>query len=250
MKLLSWNTNGIRAAMKKGFTEFVASEMPDMLCIQETKAQPEQVDIKLDGYTQVWNAAEKKGYSGTAVFTRHQPLGTVSGIGVQDYDREGRVITVEYADFYLVTVYTPNSQRELLRLEYRMDWDREFLRYLEKLDAVKPVIFCGDLNVAHTEIDLANPAANRRNAGFTDEERSGLSAILGAGFIDTFRHFTKEPGHYTWWTYRYNARARNVGWRLDYFCVSAVLIEKVRRSYILQDVTGSDHCPVGLDIDI
>lgn len=251
MKLHSWNVNGIRAAIKKGFAGYFAEYQPDILLVQEIKAEANQVETDfLDPWLAFWNSAEKKGYSGTAIFTREEPLNSAPGIGVPEHDGEGRVLTLEYPDFFLVNVYTPNSQNELRRLPYRQEWDREFLAYLQRLEKSKPVIFAGDLNVAHTEIDLARPRQNRKNAGFSDEERAGFDNIAEAGFVDTFRHFhPDEPDHYSWWSYRANARANNVGWRLDYFCVSEPLIDRVKSAAILNEVTGSDHCPVELVLE-
>jgi len=251
MKIISWNVNGIRAVIKKGFYDFMIDTNPDIICIQETKAHPEQVDLDLGDYPyQYWNSAEKKGYSGTAIFSKIEPLNIKYGIGIKKHDNEGRVIAAEFKDYYLVTVYTPNSKRELLRLDYRQEeWDVDFLKYLKILEKVKPVIFCGDLNVAHKEIDLKNPSTNHRNAGFTDEERGGFDNYIDAGFIDTFREFEKGEGHYTWWSYMFQARTRNIGWRIDYFCVSKILMKSVKQSYILKDVMGSDHAPVVIEID-
>ena len=251
MKIISWNVNGIRAVIKKGFYDFMIDTNPDIICIQETKAHPEQVDLDLGDYPyQYWNSAEKKGYSGTAIFSKIEPLNIKYGIGIKKHDNEGRVIAAEFKDYYLVTVYTPNSKRELLRLDYRQkEWDVDFLKYLKILEKVKPVIFCGDLNVAHKEIDLKNPSTNHRNAGFTDEERAGFDNYIDAGFIDTFREFEKGEGHYTWWSYMFQARTRNIGWRIDYFCVSKILMKSVKQSYILKDVMGSDHAPVVIEID-
>ena len=251
MKIISWNVNGIRAIIKKGFYDFIDEYKPDILCLQETKAHPEQVDIKLNQYPyQFWNSAEKKGYSGTAIFSKKEPLSVKNNIGIDKHDNEGRVIAVEFEDYFLVTVYTPNSKRELLRLEYRaQEWDVDFLKYLKKLEEEKPVIFCGDLNVAHKEIDLKNPKTNKRNAGFTDEERLGFDNYIESGFIDTFREFEKGEGHYTWWSYMFNSRAKNVGWRIDYFCISQILRSKLAKSYILKDVMGSDHAPVAIEIN-
>ncbi len=251
MKLVSWNVNGIRAAMNKGFRQFVESDQPDMLCLQEVKAQRDQVDLEWAdslGYYQVWNAAAKKGYSGTSIWAKVPPLKTSLGIGMDAHDTEGRVITVTMKDFHLVTVYTPNSQRGLLRLDYRQQWDLAFLDYVKKLNRRKPVIFCGDVNCAHQEIDLANPKANRLNAGFTDQERAGLDQIVAAGFVDSFRHFEPGPGHYSWWTYRTDARAKNIGWRLDYFWVAKKLLSRVRSARIRCEIHGSDHCPVELTL--
>ncbi|NWK54611.1 exodeoxyribonuclease III [Verrucomicrobiaceae bacterium N1E253] len=250
MRLISWNVNGIRAVLKKNFTEFVLDHAPDVLCLQETKARPEQVDIPLElaGYKCYWNAAEKPGYSGTAIFSKSAPIEVSEGIGIEEHDTEGRVITAEYQDFYLVTVYTPNSQNELKRLPYRQEWDAAFLGYCKNLEEKKPVVFCGDLNVSHREIDLARPKQNRKNAGFSDQERAGFDNILDAGFIDSFRHFyPDQTDAYSWWSYRAGARGKNIGWRLDYFCVSSSIIDKVESAGILSDVLGSDHCPVLLE---
>ncbi len=250
-KLISWNVNGIRACIGKGFTDFLQQEDADIFCIQETKLQEGQLSLDLPGYHQNWNYAEKKGYSGTAVFTKEKPLSASRGIGVPEHDREGRVITLEFEAYYLVTVYTPNSQEELKRLSYRMEWEDAFLAYLKKLEERKPVIFCGDLNVAHQEIDLKNPKTNRRNAGYTDEERAKFTALLKAGFIDTFRHlYPGIEGAYSWWSYRFRAREKNAGWRIDYFLVSEALREAIKDALIYNDVFGSDHCPVGLILDI
>lgn len=249
MKFISWNVNGIRACVQKGFMDFFREADADIFCIQESKMQKGQLELELPGYCQYWNYAERKGYSGTAVFTKQEPLSAVFGIGVSEHDREGRVITLEYEEYYLVTVYTPNSQNELARLPYRMQWEVAFLVYLKKLEAKKPVIFCGDLNVAHREIDLKNPKTNRKNAGFTDEEREKFSQLLDAGFIDTFRYFYPDlEGVYSWWSYRFSARAKNAGWRIDYFCVSQSLKDRLKDAKILTDVMGSDHCPVELDL--
>lgn len=249
MKLISWNVNGIRACVQKGFLDFFTETDADIFCIQESKMQEGQLDLDLPGYYQYWNYAEKKGYSGTAVFTKQEPLSVRYGIGVDEHDHEGRVITLEYEEYYVVTVYTPNSQNELKRLAYRMQWEDDFLAYLKDLERDKPVIFCGDLNVAHREIDLKNPKTNRKNAGFTDEERGKFGAVLDAGFIDTFRHFYPDVENiYSWWSYRFSARAKNAGWRIDYFCVSEELKNRLEDAKILTDVMGSDHCPVELDI--
>ena len=249
MKLISWNVNGLRACVNKGFLDFFKEIDADIFCIQESKLQEGQITLDLDGYHQYWNYAEKKGYSGTAVFTREEPISVSYGIGMEEHDREGRVITLEYPEFYLVTVYTPNSQNELARLPYRMQWEEDFLAYLKKLEEKKPVIFCGDLNVAHKEIDLKNPKTNRKNAGFTDEEREKFSQLLDAGFVDTFRYFYPEQeGIYSWWSYRFKAREKNAGWRIDYFCVSESLKDRLKDAEILTDVMGSDHCPVVLYI--
>lgn len=249
MKLISWNVNGLRAVLKKNFLEFLADENPDVLCLQETKCSPDDVEqLWPASYATYWNCAEKKGYSGTAIFTRRRPLRVTNGMGLAEHDREGRVITAEYDDFFLVNVYTPNSKRGLERLPYRQEWDAAFLKFLKKLERTKPVVFCGDLNVAHTEIDLANPKANVRNHGFTIEERNGFSALVRAGFVDTFREFEKGGGHYTWWSPLAGARARNVGWRIDYFLISAELRPRLKRAAILAQVTGSDHCPVMMEL--
>jgi len=249
MKLISWNVNGIRAVLKKGFLDFVANEKPDILCLQEVKAMKEQVELELPGYEQFWNSAVKKGYSGVAIFSKITPLSVKNGLGIEGHDQEGRVLTLEFEDYYLVNVYTPNSKRELLRLQYRTEeWDVAFLNHVKSLEEHKPVVFCGDLNVAHTEIDLANPKSNRKNAGFTDQERESFDNIVAAGFIDTFREFESEGGHYSWWSYMGGARARNVGWRIDYFCISQALRPRLKSAYILPDVMGSDHCPVAIDL--
>ena len=251
MRLLSWNVNGIRAVIGKGFGDFVATENPDILCLQETKARPEQVQLPLElaGYHDFWNFAEKPGYSGVAVFTREKPLDVKIGLGVERHDREGRVLTLEFADFILVNVYTPNAQDELRRLDYRLDWDEAFREHLVKEATRKPVIFCGDLNVAHHEIDLARPNDNRRSPGFSDEERQSFGKLLAAGFRDTFRHYHPEkPAAYSWWSYRAGARERNVGWRIDYFGVSDSFVSNVTNADILPHVHGSDHCPVGVTL--
>ncbi len=249
MKLISWNVNGIRACADKGFMDFFAAADADVFCLQETKLQAGQIQLELPGYHQYWNYAEKKGYSGTALFTKKEPISVAYGIGIEEHDHEGRVITAEFADFYVVTVYTPNSQEELKRLDYRMQWEADFLAYLKKLEERKPVIFCGDLNVAHKEIDLKNPKTNRRNAGFTDEERGCFSRVLESGFVDSFRHFYPDlEGIYSWWSYRFQARAKNAGWRIDYFVVSECLKERLTDAAIHTQVTGSDHCPVELTL--
>ena len=248
MKFISWNVNGIRAVIKKGFYDFMDEYNPDIICIQETKAHKEQVDLKLPNYPyQYWNSAVKKGYSSTAIFSKKEPLNIINDMGIEEHDQEGRIITLEFEKYYLVTVYTPNSKRELLRLDYRKIWDKDFLAYMKKLEKVKPVIFCGDLNVAHTEIDLKNPKTNHFNPGFTDEERTGFTNIVNNGFIDTFREFNKEGGHYTWWSYMFQARAKDIGWRIDYFCISESLKSKLKDSYILKDVMGSDHAPIVME---
>lgn len=249
MKLVSWNVNGIRACVEKGFVDSFNSLDADIFCIQESKLQAGQIDLELPGYYQYWNYAEKKGYSGTAVFTKEEPISVQYGIGVEEHDHEGRVITAEYADFYLVTCYTPNSQDGLKRLDYRMTWEDAFLAHLKRLEEKKPVIFCGDLNVAHKEIDLKNPKTNRKNAGFTDEERGKFTDLLAAGFIDTFRYFYPDMENiYSWWSYRFKAREKNAGWRIDYFCVSEALKDRLEGAKIHTDIFGSDHCPVELTI--
>jgi exodeoxyribonuclease-3 len=249
MRLISWNVNGIRAALKKGFLDFAGDAGADVICLQETRAEPEQAEFELAGYRQFWNPAEKKGYSGTMMLTRVEPLGVRLGIGMKRHESEGRVITLEFPEFFLTNVYTPNAQRELTRLDYRLEWDRDFLKFLKKLEREKPVVFCGDLNVAHQEIDLANPKSNQKNAGFTPEEREGFDRIVKAGFVDTFRAFCPDPGHYTWWSQMGGARARNVGWRIDYFCVSAPLRGRLGSATIQPGVMGSDHCPVLLELE-
>ncbi len=250
MKLISWNVNGLRACMGKGFLDFFKEVDADFFCLQETKMQPEQLSLELPGYEQYWNSAEKKGYSGTAIFTRQKPLGVSYDLPQEIHGHEGRVITLEMEQFYLVTVYTPNSQNELVRLEYRMQWEDDFRGYLLELDQKKPVILCGDLNVAHQEIDLKNPKTNRRNAGFTDEERNKLTILLQSGFTDSFRYFYPETqGVYSWWSYRFKAREKNAGWRIDYFLVSDRLQPQLKDAKIYTDVLGSDHCPVGLELD-
>ena len=249
MKFISWNVNGIRACVQKGFLEFFNEADADIFCLQETKLQEGQIELPLPGYYQYWNYAEKKGYSGTAVFTKKEPLSVAYGIGVEEHDHEGRVITLEYEDFYFITCYTPNSQNELARLPYRMTWEDAFLAYLDSLKATKPVIFCGDLNVAHQEIDLKNPKTNRKNAGFTDEERGKFSTMLSHGYIDTFRHFYPDMKDiYSWWSYRFSARAKNAGWRIDYFVVSDGLKDRLVDAKIHVNIMGSDHCPVELEI--
>lgn len=248
MKLVSWNVNGIRAVLKKGFMDFFSEESPDIMCIQETKAHPSQVDLYLDKYHMFWNSAEKKGYSGTAVFSKHKPLSVQKNIGVDHHDKEGRVLTLEFPKFFLVNVYTPNAKRGLTRLDYRLDWDEEFRKFCKNLEKKKPVIICGDLNVAHKEIDLANPKSNRENPGFSDAERSSFSKLLDSGFVDSFRYFNPDPHNYTWWSYMFNARQKNIGWRIDYFCVSDSLKNELSGAGILNDVHGSDHCPVSLKL--
>ncbi len=251
MKLISWNVNGLRACVQKGFLDIFKELDADMFCIQESKLQEGQISLELEGYHQYWNYAIKKGYSGTAIFTRREPMSVAYGIGIEEHDQEGRVITLEFAEFYLVTVYTPNSQSELARLDYRMRWEDAFLSYLKGLEEKKPIVFCGDLNVAHKEIDLKNPKTNRKNAGFTDEERGKFSTLLGQGFINTYRYFyPDQEGIYSWWSYRFQARKKNAGWRIDYFCVSESLKEKLVDAKIHTEIMGSDHCPVELDIDL
>lgn len=249
MKLISWNVNGLRACMTKGFMDAFESLNADIFCLQETKLSEGQLALELPGYHQYWNYAEKKGYSGTAIFTKEEPLSAAYGIGIPEHDHEGRVITLEYEKFYFVTVYTPNSQDGLKRLDYRMEWEKAFLAYLKKLEEKKPVIFCGDLNVAHQEIDLKNPKTNRKNAGFTDEERARFSELLKEGLVDTFRYFyPEETGIYSWWSYRFHAREKNAGWRIDYFLVSEVLKDELKDAKIHTEIFGSDHCPVELEI--
>ena len=250
MKLVSWNVNGLRAIYKKGFEESFKELDADIFCIQETKMQEGQIELDLQGYYQYYNYAERKGYSGTAIFTKKEPLNVSYGIGIEEHDKEGRVITLEFDKFYMVNCYTPNSGRELARLEYRMDWEEAFKKYLVELDKQKPVIICGDLNVAHTEIDLKNPKSNRKNAGFTDEERSKIDSLLNTGFTDTFRKiYPDKEGAYTWWSYMFNARANNAGWRIDYFLVSDRISKNIKDAYIYSEIMGSDHCPVGLEIE-
>ena len=249
MKFISWNVNGIRACVQKGFLDFFQEADADIFCIQETKMQEGQLDLELPGYHQYWNYAVRKGYSGTAVFTKREPVSVQYGIGIEEHDLEGRVITLEFEDFYFVTVYTPNSQSELARLDYRMQWETDFLAYLKRLEEKKPVVFCGDLNVAAEEIDLKNPKTNRKNAGFTDEERDKFRTLKAAGFIDTFRYFyPDQEGIYSWWSYRFSARKKNAGWRIDYFVVSEALKDRLEDAKILTEVMGSDHCPVELDM--
>jgi len=249
MKLISWNVNGLRACLVKGFEVFFNCIDADIFCIQETKMQPDQAEITLAGYEKYWNSAVKKGYSGTAIFTRIRPLSVTYGLNKEEHDQEGRIITAEFEDFFLVNVYTPNSKRELLRLDYRMIWEDEFRTYLQNLNMNKPVIVCGDINVAHQEIDIKNPKTNRRNAGFTDEERGKMTTLLQAGFTDTFRYlYPDKTDAYTWWSYMMNARARNIGWRIDYFLVSDQLREFIKDAVIYPEVLGSDHCPIGLEI--
>ena len=249
MKLVSWNVNGLRACVEKGFIDIFQEQDADFFCIQESKLQEGQIQLDLPGYHQYWNYAKKKGYSGTAIFTKYKPLSVTLGIGIEEHDQEGRVITLEYDSYYVITVYTPNSQDGLKRLEYRMKWEEDFCSYLKKLEEKKPVIFCGDLNVAHKEIDLKNPKTNRKNAGFTDEERAAMTHLQEVGFVDTFRHFyPNQEGIYSWWSYRFQARAKNAGWRIDYVMVSESLKEKCIDAKILTEIYGSDHCPVTLEI--
>lgn len=251
MKLISWNVNGIRACLTKGFSDFFKEIDADIFCIQETKCQPEQVELEFNGYTSYWNSAEKKGYSGTAIFTKIKPINVTYGIGIEEHDKEGRVITLEFDNFYMVNIYTPNSKRELERLEYRQIWEDEIRKYLLKLNENKPVIMCGDLNVAHKEIDLKNPKTNRHNAGFTDEERNKMSELLDAGFTDSFRFlYPDKENAYSWWSYMGRAREKNVGWRIDYFIVSKDVENKIDEAQIYPEIFGSDHCPVGLEIKI
>ena len=251
MKLISWNVNGLRACVQKGFLDYFKETDADFFCIQESKLQEGQIDLDLPGYHQYWNYAQKKGYSGTAVFARREPLHVSYGLGIEEHDKEGRIITLEYESFYLVTCYTPNSQNELARLPYRMQWEDDFLTYLKQLDSKKPVILCGDLNVAHTEIDLKNPKTNRKNAGFSDEERAKMTILLDSGFTDTFRYFYPDKeGIYSWWSYRFKAREKNAGWRIDYFITSRRLDDKLKGAAINTDIPGSDHCPIELTIDL
>ena len=250
MKFISWNVNGLRACVQKGFLDFFNSIDADFFCIQESKLQAGQIDLDLPGYHQYWNYAEKKGYSGTAIFAKNKALSVSYGIGIEEHDKEGRVITLEYDNFYLVTCYTPNSQNELKRLPYRMQWEDDFREYLKTLDAKKPVVLCGDLNVAHNEIDLKNPKTNRKNAGFSDEERAKMTELLGSGFTDTFRYFYPDAeGIYSWWSYRFKAREKNAGWRIGYFITSKRINDKLKKAAIHTDVLGSDHCPVEVDIE-
>lgn len=251
MKLISWNVNGLRACVGKGFLDYFNKEQADIFCLQETKLQEGQIDLKLEGYHQYWNYAEKKGYSGTAIFTKQEPISVQYGLGIEEHDKEGRVITLEFENFYMVTVYTPNSQEKLARLDYRMIWEDEFKSFLHKLDEKKPVVICGDLNVAHKEIDLKNPKTNRKNAGFSDEEREKMTKLLESGFIDSFRYFYPEKTEiYSWWSYRFNSRAKNAGWRIDYFLVSNKLKDKMKDAEIHTEILGSDHCPIVLNIDL
>ena len=249
MKLLSWNVNGLRSALKKGFLEFAATHSPDILCLQETKSSQAPIDFDLPGYHGYWSHAQRKGYSGTAVFLREKPIAVTEGIGLEQHDTEGRVLTCEMSDYYVVNVYVPNSKRDLARLPYReKEWDVDFLAYLKRLETRKPVVFCGDLNVAHTEIDLTHPKTNVNNHGFTPQERAGFDNLIAAGFIDTFREGEKAGGHYTWWSVMGNCRPRNIGWRIDYVLISAALKPRLRKAFILPEVFGSDHCPVGIEL--
>ena len=250
MKLISWNVNGIRACLKKGFLEFFKEANADIFCLQETKCQQGQVELEIEGYTSYWNSAEKKGYSGTAVFTKKKPLNVTYGIGKEEHDKEGRIITLEFENFYLVTNYTPNAKRELERLDYRMIWEDEIRKYLLNLNKTKPVIMCGDLNVAHEEIDLKNPKTNRGNAGFTDEEREKMTELLNAGFTDSFRYLYPEKQEYSWWSYMGHAREKNIGWRIDYFITSKDIKKNIKEATIYSEVLGSDHCPIGLEINL
>ena len=251
MKLISWNVNGIRACLNKGFADFFNKIDADIFCIQETKCQPDQIELQFKGYTSYWNSAEKKGYSGTAIFTRKKPIEVTFGIGIEEHDKEGRVITLEFEDFYMVNIYTPNSKRELERLDYRQIWEDEIRKYLTKLNKNKPVIMCGDLNVAHKEIDLKNPKTNHHNAGFTDEERNKMTELLKSGFTDSFRYlYPDKENCYSWWSYMGHAREKNIGWRIDYFIVSNDVKDKIKNAIIHDDIMGSDHCPVELDIKI
>ncbi len=249
MKLISWNVNGIRACLNKGFSEFFKEADADIFCLQETKCQPEQIELEFEGYTSYWNSAEKKGYSGTAIFTKKKPIKVTYGIGIEEHDKEGRIITLEFENFYLVTNYTPNAKRELERLDYRMVWEDEIRKYLLELNKKKPVIMCGDLNVAHEEIDLKNPKTNKGNAGFTDEERGKMTELLNSGFIDSYRYLYPEKVEYSWWSYMGHAREKNVGWRIDYFIVSNDIKEKIKNATIYTKILGSDHCPIGLEIE-
>lgn len=250
MKFISWNVNGFRACLNKGFADFFQAEDADFFSIQESKMQPGQAEFSPDGYFQYWYSAEKKGYSGTAIFTKHEPISVKYGLGIDEHDHEGRAITLEYENFYLLNVYTPNAQRELTRLDYRMTWEDALRSYMIELDKSKPVIYCGDLNVAHNEIDLKNAKSNRGNAGFTDEERGKFTELLDSGFCDTFRSLYPDKEEYSWWSYMFSARAKNIGWRIDYFVVSEPILKNVKESRIYTDIMGSDHCPVGIEIDI
>jgi len=249
VKLISWNVNGLRAVLRKNFLEYVEREQPDILCLQETKCSPDDVEqLWPVSYKTYWNCAEKKGYSGVAIFTRERPLNVVPHIAIPEHDQEGRVLMAEFQDFYVINVYVPNSKRDLSRLPYRQQWDRDFLQYLRQLEKTKPVIFCGDFNVAHSELDLANPRSNVGGHGFTKEERAGFDAFIQAGFVDTFRHFERAGGHYTWWSPLTGARKRNIGWRLDYFLISSALLPRLKSAFIRSEIEGSDHCPVGIEL--
>ena len=249
-KFVSWNVNGLRACKDKGFLEYFEQLNADIFCLQETKLQEGQIDLDLDGYYQYWNYAEKKGYSGTAIFTKEEPVSVKYGLGIEEHDHEGRVITLEYPDYYFITVYVPNSKEDLSRLEYRMTWEDDFLKYVKELEKTKPVMYCGDLNVAHKEIDLKNPKTNRHNAGFTDEERAKFDNVVNSGLIDTFRYFYPDKEQiYSWWSYRFSSRSKNAGWRIDYFVASESLKDRLKDAKILTDIMGSDHCPVELDIE-
>lgn len=250
MKFISWNVNGLRACVGKGFEESFAKLDADFFCLQETKMQADQLDLQFPDYESYWNFAEKKGYSGTAIYTRKKPINVTYGMGIEEHDREGRIITLEMDDFYLITCYTPNSQDGLKRLDYRMRWEDDFLDYLKRLDTIKPIILCGDLNVAHEEIDLKNPKTNRKNAGFTDEERAKMSRLLSNGFVDTFRQLYPEQVTYSWWSYRFRAREKNAGWRIDYFIISNRLLQNIKDAKIHTEILGSDHCPVELELSI
>lgn len=250
MKLISWNVNGIRACVNKGFIEFFKDIDADIFCIQETKCQPNQIELEFEGYNSYWNSALKKGYSGTAIYTKKKPISVKYGIGIVEHDQEGRVITLEFEKFYMITIYTPNSKRELERLEYRQIWEDEIRKYISQLNKIKPVVMCGDLNVAHEEIDLKNPKANRRNAGFTDEERNKMTELLEAGFIDTYRYiYPDKENVYSWWSYMGHAREKNIGWRIDYFIVSDSIKKNINNVQIYTEIMGSDHCPVGLELE-
>ena len=250
MKFISWNVNGFRACLTKGFVDFFSDADADFFCIQESKMQPDQAEFTPEGYHCYWYSAEKKGYSGTAIFTKHEPISVSYGIGIEEHDHEGRAITLEYENFYLLNIYTPNAQRELARLDYRMSWEDALREYIKALDAKKPVIYCGDLNVAHEEIDLKNPKTNRHSAGFSDEERGKFTALLESGFTDSFRYLYPDTVKYSWWSYMMKAREKNVGWRIDYFVISDRLRSSLKDSFILNEIMGSDHCPVGIEIDV
>lgn len=250
MKLISWNVNGLRACLTKGFMDFFNQENADIFCLQETKLQPHQIELELEGYHIYWHSAERKGYSGTAVFTKVKPISVQTDFGMDTFNDEGRVLTLEYNDFYLVNAYVPNSKEGLIRLDYRMEWEETLLKYLQSLNTKKPVIYCGDLNVAHHEIDLKNPSSNRKNAGFSDEERAKMTQLLENGFVDTYRYLYPDRVEYSWWSYRFNARKNNAGWRIDYFVISKDIQDKIKEATIYKDVLGSDHCPVGLEISL